>query len=652
MRRLSIDIETYSTVNLTKSGVYKYVEAPDFQILLLAYAYDDDEVQIVDLASGEQLIEQFKDDLFDPNITKTAFNASFEIACLNAHLKVVELDTSQWQCSMVQAMYAGLSGSLDSVSKALGLDIQKDSSGKNLIKYFSVPCKPTQINGMRTRNFPYHEEDKWDRFKSYCKQDVEVERAIKNELEKIYKVSQEEHQLWVLDQKINSTGIEVNPTLIKNAMECDEIQTMKLIERAKMLTGLANPNSKTQVRQWLSKHENIQVDSLSKENMPEVESKLKTKESKELINIIKELSKTSVKKYVAMDNCKCNDNRVRGLLQFYGASRTGRWAGRLIQVHNLPQNKMQDLGDARNFLIKGDYTALEILYPSVSNVLSQLIRTAFVPPTSYKFLISDFSAIEARVIAWLAGEKWRIDVFGSHGKIYEASASQMFKVPIEEIGKDSPLRQKGKVAELALGYQGGVGALETMGALKMGLTEDELSELVYSWRAANPKIVALWKTVERAAIKAIEQKTVIKINQNVKFIYAHNNLYIQLPSGRKLCYLNAEIGYGDKFGNKVVKFKGVDQTTKQFKTQETYGGKLVENVIQAIARDCLAMALIRLDRAGYKIVMHVHDEVILEIKDEHEHLEKINEMMSTPIEWAKGLPLKGDSFETMYYMKG
>lgn len=656
MRRLSIDIETYSSIDIMKSGVYKYVESPDFTILLFAYAYDDGPIKIIDLAQGEEIPPSIYTDLESKQITKSAFNANFEITCLDemarrSNPNYPPLDVSQWECTMVHAMCLGLPGSLDSVAKALKLGEQKDTAGKNLIKYFSMPCKPTKANGGRTRNLPEHDLTKWEQYKNYCIQDVEVERAIKNKIENYYQISDTEHKLWGLDQQINKTGISINPMLVQNAIDCDLLQKEKIMAEARKISLLNNPNSGTQVKEWLFTYEGLKITSLTKDTIPDIINQVKNESSKKFLELYQELSKTSVKKYDSMGNSMCGDNRVKGLLQFYGASRTGRWAGRLIQVHNLPQNKMKELDEARTFLLQGNYEAMHMLYPSVSKVLSELIRTAFVPKQGCKFLISDFSAIEARVIAWLADEKWRMDVFNTHGKIYEASASQMFKVPIDEVTKGSPLRQKGKVSELALGYQGGAGALITMGALNMGLSEDELPELVETWRLANPKIVRLWKLVESSAIKAIEEKTITKINHNVSFIYRYGNLYINLPSGRQLCYLSAVIGRGAKFGNKVIQFQGINQTTKQFVTQETYGGKLVENIIQAIARDCLAVAMTRLDKAGYGIVMHVHDEVVMEVPENETHLETVNQIMALPIDWAEGLPLKGDSFETMYYMK-
>lgn len=652
MGHLSIDIETYSGTNLLNSGVYRYVEDSNFTVLMMAYAFDDGDVTIVDMAQGEKIPQEVLQALTDENIIKHAFNATFERICLNKYLNTY-LPIEQWHCTRVHALMAGLPGRLDAVGKALGLEEeeQKSTKGKALIKYFSEPCKPTKVNGGRTRNLPEHAPEKWEEFKKYCMQDVVAERAIKEKISKMYKITDEEVELYILDQKINDRGIKLNKELIENAIKCNEINFTKLFERAREITGLENPNSTAQIRKWIETHEGIEVPSINKTELPNILSMCKLKETKELINIRKEMSKTSVKKYISMDSCICKDNRARGVLQYYGANRTGRWAGKLIQVHNLPQNKMEELDEARSFLLKGDYEALEILYPSTSNVLSQLIRTTFIPKDGYKFLISDFSAIEARVIAWLSGEQWRLDVFNSHGKIYEASASEMFKVPIESIGKGSSLRAKGKVAELALGYQGGAGALIAMGGLDMGLAEEELNSLVDKWRSANPNIVKLWKTVDLAGLKAVEDKTVIKIKNNVRFIYGKGHLFIELPSGRKLTYLNAQISNGAKFGNKVIKYKGINQTTNQFTYIETYGGKLVENIVQAIARDCLAVALKRLDRAGFKIVMHVHDEVVIEVPKDSNYLDKVNEIMSTPIEWARGLPLKGDSFEAKYYMK-
>lgn len=650
MNSLSIDIETYSDVDLVKTGVYKYVDTNKFTILLLAYAFNDKEVRVIDLAQGESIPEEVLKALTDKNVIKNAFNATFERVCISKYLNTY-LPIDQWNCTMVHSLMLGLPNSLDSVGKAINLEegIQKSSKGKALIGYFSKPCKPTKVNGGRTENLPAHDLYKWNEFKKYCRQDVVAEKAIKDKINRFYEIPDIENSLYILDQQINDRGIKLNSRLIKNAIDIDMKNREILLNRAKALTGLENPNSVVQLKKWIEDIEDTQIESLNKENLTNIYSELKQEETKEILKIRSELSKTSVKKYITMEKCMCSDGRARGLLQYYGANRTGRWAGRLIQVHNLPQNKMKELDEARNFVLDNNFTALNILYPSVSDVLSQLIRTAFIPTDGYKFLISDFNAIEARVIAWISNEKWRIDVFNTHGKIYEASASAMFKVPLEEVRKE--MRSKGKIAELALGYQGGVGALISMGALKMGIEEDELKMLVDKWRESNKCIVNLWDTCQRAMIKAIEERTVVRIDKNIKFIYEKGNIFIELPSKRRLSYLSVDIGIGAKFGNKAIKYKGMEQTTKKFGYIETYGGKLVENIVQAIARDCLAIAMLRLEEAGYKIVMHVHDEVVLEVPRDEEHIDRVNGIMAKPIEWAKGLSLKGESFETMYYMK-
>jgi len=646
--KLHIDIETYSSTDLTKAGLYKYVEDPSFEILLIAYALDDKPVEIVE---GVDFLPLWvKSALLDPNIEKHAYNATFERVSLSKGL-VVKLPIDQWHCTMVHGLMAGYPAGLEMLGKAMGLadKLQKDTAGKNLIKYFSMPCKATKINGGRTRNLPHHVTEKWEAFKQYCIQDVESERAISKRLTQDYKITDAERQMYILDQDINDRGVALNPKLASNAVDLNLKLGQELTTRAKQLTGLENPNSVAQLKKWLEIHEGLEIPSLNKETLETLSDSIKTDIGNELISIRKELSKTSVKKYITMGTCLGDDGRVRGLLQFYGANRTGRWAGRLIQVQNLPQNKMPDLDFARNLVLNSDFDGLNILYPSVSNVLSQLIRTAFIAKEGYKFIVSDFAAIEARVIAWLSGEVWRLDVFNTHGKIYEASASHMFKVPLEDISSD--LRQKGKVAELALGYQGSVGALVSMGALKMGLLEDELQDIVDKWRSSNRKITTLWKDIEAVALECVEKKTVATY-KNIKFLYTSGNMYIELPSGRKLSYIATKLDTGKKFGNKIITYRGMNQTTKQWERIETYGGKLVENIVQAIARDCLATAMLRLKKAGFNIVMHVHDEVVIEeCLGSANALEAINGIMKMPMPWAEGLPLKGESFETQYYLK-
>ena len=648
METLSIDIETYSSVCLVKHGVYHYCESEDFEILLLAYAVDDEEVQIVDLASGEELPNDILAAITDPKVIKTAYNANFERICLSKYLQSA-MPPEQWSCSSVHALMLGLPGHLDGVAKCLKLNEQKMKEGKALIRYFSIPCKATKVNGGRTRNLPEHDVEKWTSFKEYCKQDVVVERQIRKKLE-AFQIPTAEQKLWELDQNINDQGVQVDAELVKHAIQIDAIFQDNLLKEAVRLTGLENPNSPAQLKNWLLE-QGIEVDSLAKKNVEALMGEVEHSDVRRLLELRQDMSKTSVKKYEAMERSMCPDQRIRGLLQFYGAHRTGRWAGRLVQIHNLPRNSMIDLDIARDLLKSGNYEAFEILFDSVSDVLSQLIRTAFIPSVHHRFIVADFSAIEARVIAWLAGERWRMEVFQSHGKIYEASAAQMFKVPIETIDKGSPLRQKGKIAELALGYGGSKGALTQMGALEMGLTEDELPELVSAWREANPNIVKLWWNVEAAAIKAVKAKAVVKMQYGLAFHYQKGILFITLPSGRSLAYVRPRIGIDERFGKEQLTYEGTEQGSKQWGRIPTYGGKLTENIIQAIARDCLAEAMVKLNDAGYRINFHVHDEVILDVPVGTGSKEEVEKVMGQPIKWAPGLPLGADSFETDYYMK-
>lgn len=659
MRTLAIDIETYSDEDITKVGVYKYVDSPNFEILLFAYAFDDEPVQIIDLAQDGELPQEVIDALTDKNILKTAYNAQFERICIDKFFYLGEgYSVEQWECTMVKASMLGMPLGLDKVAKVLNLQNQKMKAGKALINYFSKPCKPTKKNGGRTRNLPHHDIEKWNTFKSYCKQDVEVERDIRNKI-KFFIIPESEKQMWYLDQNINDMGIKLNTQLIKNAISMNNTYTDRLINRLKEITGVDNPNSVAQLKKWILDITGIEVKSLSKTAIPELLEKAQNEDLRQVLTIRQKLAKTSVKKYEAMDRAICTDGRVRGLLQFYGANRTGRWAGRLVQVQNLPKNKIPDLDLARNIVLDNDLDLLEILYGNVPGILSQLVRTAFIASNGCRFIVADFSAIEARVIAWLAGEKWRMDVFATHGKIYEASASQMFHVPIETITKgheNYALRAKGKIAELALGYQGGPGALMAMGALDMGIEEDELPVIVNAWRNANKAIVRLWKTIGNAAIKAVEEKVPVRIQYGITFYYRKGFLFVRLPSGRDLAYMRASVEIDPTYGSKRIVYEGMDQTSKQWKRITTYGGKLTENIIQAIARDCLSETMVRLDKFGYKTVMHVHDEVILDTPYEREynkgfHMEEVLEVMAELIEWAPGLLLKGDGYETEYYLK-
>lgn len=646
---LGIDIETYSSVDLLKCGLYKYAESDDFTILLFAYACDDKPVQIVDLASGESIPERIFQALTDKDILKTAFNASFERICIGKYFGVV-LPINQWECTMVRGAMLGLPLSLAQVSKVLGLEDQKMAEGKALIKYFSLPCKPTKVNGGRTRNLPEHAPDKWATFKMYCVRDVEVERSIRNKT-KAFQIPETEKELYAIDQRINDRGVLLDMDMVHNAIRMDTIYKGKLSSEAAAMSGLNNPNSVAQLRAWLEEQTGEAVSTLGKKDIPDLLKNASSDIVERMLRIRQELGKTSTKKYEAMAKAACADNRVRGLLQFYGANRTGRWAGRLVQVQNLPQNHIEDLDLARNLVKEGDLEILEMMYGNVPDTLSQLIRTAFIAKPGHTFIVCDFSAIEARVIAWLAGEQWRMDVFRTHGKIYEASAAMMFHVPVESITKTDSRRQKGKIAELALGYQGGVGAMKTMGGEKMGLSEAEMQEIVTNWRKANPAIVGLWEEVNTAAMACIESKQAITIRGGIKISMQLGALMVRLPSGRSLSYPRPCVGE-NRFGSKSICYEGLNQVTKQWGSQETYGGKLVENIVQAIARDCLAVTIVRLEKKGYPIVFHVHDEVIIEARtDGSQTLEEIESVFKEPIPWAEDLPLKGAGYMTDYYLK-
>jgi len=644
MKTLGIDIETYSSVDLVKSGVYAYTSAPAFEILLFAYAYDNNEVQIVDLVCGEQLPVGVLHDISDDSMIKTAFNAQFERTCLASYLKIT-LSPVGWQCTAVQAAMLGLPLSLDGVAQVLGLEQQKMREGKDLIRYFSVPCKETKVNGGRTRNLPGQASEKWELFKAYCKRDVEVERAIRGKLVK-YPISEKEQKIYILDQEINDRGVLVDMDLVEQAIACDKLNKDETFEQAQKLTGLDNPSSVAQLKGWLLEN-GVEVPTLSKKAVADL-AKESDGEVEQLLNLRLQLAKTSIRKYEAMERAVCPDGRVRGLLQFYGANRTGRWAGRLVQVQNLPQNHERDLTLARNLLKQGRFEELELLFESVSNMLSELIRTAFIPKPNHRFMIADFSAIEARVIAWLAGEKWRMDVFATHGKIYEASASQMFKVPIEEITKGSILRQKGKISELALGYGGSVGALTAMGALEMGVEASELQPLVTAWRNANPNITKLWWDIDRAAIKAVKDKA-SQIVGKISIEMKSGILFITLPSGRKLSYIKPRIEI-NKFGREGITYEGIGES-KRWSRIDTYGPKLVENIVQATARDLLAEAMVSVAKAGYEIVMHVHDEVVIEAPMEFGSLKDVCNIMAIAPAWADGLPMRADGFICDYYKK-
>lgn len=656
MAVLSIDIETYSDVNLNENGVYKYVDSEKFKILLFAYAFDDEEVKIVDLEQGERLPEKVVQALLDINITKTAFNAQFERVSLN---KYFNINTKNWDCTMVKAWSLGITGNLANVGQVVGLseDKQKMAIGKKLIKIFCNP-KPQRGNKNQVtmlkeseRVLPVDMPQEWQQFKEYCIRDVEVERDVRRKLDRFDWI-EEEKKLYELDQKINDRGVGIDLDMAENAISIDLEQTNRLTKIYQEVTGLDNPNSLTELKKYIKEKTGKVVGSITKDNLDKLQKKFQNHpEILTALEIRQALSKTSISKYKKMIDVANQDNRARGLLQFYGAG-TGRWAGRLIQVQNLPQNHIRDLDTARNVVKYGDLELLEMVYDTPSDVLSQCIRPAIIPSLGKKFIVSDFSAIEARVIAWLAGESWRIDVFNSHGKIYEASASQMFKVPLEEIDKGTDLRQKGKVAELALGYQGSVGALKSMGALKMGLEEKELKPLVDTWRAANPKIKQFWYDAENRVKEAIANRTTVQINKYIKAIYKSGILFIELPSGRRLAYPKPRLIDHDMFeGMKKIVFEGIDSNTKQWGWIDTYGGKLVENIVQATARDCLTYSMLKLEEVGYEIVMHIHDEVVIEIEEDRNELKIVTDLMGQEIPWAKGLPLRADGYECSYYQK-
>ncbi|KEI96574.1 XRE family transcriptional regulator [Clostridium botulinum A2B3 87] len=652
MRTLAIDVETYCELDIKSVGAYKYCEHPSFEIILLAYAYDDEPVKIIDIMNGEKIPEVLEFDIYEhySRVLKTAFNANFERNAIKAHFKGFKCHPDDWECTMVKALTLGLPSSLDMVGKALKFeeDKQKMKEGKALIQYFCKPCKPTKTNGKRTRNLPEHDMEKWETFKEYCKRDVEVEREIRNLLNR-YKTTIKEKELWQLDQHINDRGVRVDLVLVENAIKCDESYQERLKEEAINLTGLNNPNSPTQLKKWISERVGHEVTSLTKDSIPILIEESKDKNVKKILELRQLMAKTSIKKYQTMLNARCDDERVRGLLQFYGANRTGRWAGRLVQVQNLPQNHLPDLEEARNLLRNGDFETIEFLFDSIPDTLSQLIRTAFIPTDGNRFIVADFSAIEARVIAYLANEQWRLDVFKEGGDIYCASASKMFKVPVEKHGINGHLRAKGKIAELALGYGGAGGAIRAFD--KTGSIPDEdLPKLVSDWRKASPHITQFWWNVDKAAKKAITEKTTVALHHGIKFIYDPGVLFIQLPSGRKLSYLRPKIEEG-KFGSDVITYEGMEQTSKQWKRIETYGPKLVENIVQAFARDCLAETMTRVEKKGFKIVMHVHDELVLDVPKEIGSVEEICSIFAESIEWAPGLPLKADGYECNYYMK-
>ena len=661
MQTLSVDIETYSSISLQKSGVYRYVEAPDFEILLFGYSVDSGPVQVIDLACGEKIPEDIMEALTDDAVIKWAFNANFERICLSQHLKNLGisldpfhdnhplstecaryLNPESWRCSMIWSATMGLPLSLEGVGAVLGLEKQKLTEGKDLIKFFCQPCTPTKANGQRTRNYPYHAPDKWAAFKRYNIRDVEAEMSIQERLQK-FPVPDPVWDEYQIDQEINDRGVAIDLPLVRQAIDMDARSRAELTDAMRELTELDNPNSVQQMKQWLSDN-GLETDSLGKKIVAEL-IKTAPPELQRVLVLRQQLAKSSVKKYQAMINAVCADGRARGMFQFYGANRTGRWAGRLIQLQNLPQNHLADLADARSLVRSGDYDSVEMLYEDVPDTLSQLIRTAFIPKDGNKLIVSDFSAIEARVIAWMAGESWRQEVFAKGGDIYCASASQMFKVPVEKHGINGHLRQKGKIAELALGYGGSVGALKAMGALEMGLTEDELPQLVDAWRQSNPRIVAFWWDVDRAAMEAVKYHHAIKTH-GILFTYRSGMLFITLPSGRNLAYVKPKVGT-NKFGGECITYEGVG-STKKWERLDSYGPKFVENIVQATSRDILCYAMKTLRCCS--IVMHIHDELVIEA-DPRMSLDAVCEQMGRTPPWAKGLQLRADGYETEFYKK-
>lgn len=648
MRTLAIDIETYSSVSLQKSGVYAYAASPDFEILLFGFSWDGGPVEVIDLAQGEKLTQELLDALCDPNILKTAFNASFERTCLAAYMGQPMLP-EQWSCTAVMSRELGLPGSLEAVGAVIGLpeDKQKSKTGKALIRYFSIPCKATKANGGRTRNLPEHDPERWALYVEYNRQDVVTEQAIRARLEK-FPIQPSETDLWYIDQHINDRGVGVDAVLAANAVKIDQTVKARLLDAAKDLTGLDNPKSSSQLKAWIEDVSGYAVESLNKKMIGDVRAGTDNADVHAMLDIRQGLSKTSTEKYNAMLRTVCPDGRIRGLTQFCGAARTGRWAGRLVQMQNLPQNKMPDteLDAARCLVRDGDLETLEMLFDDTAGTLSQLIRTAFIPRPGCRFIVADFSAIEARVLAWLAGEQWRMDVFNTHGKIYEASAEQMFHLPAGSVKKGDPMRQKGKIAELALGYGGSVGAMKSMGALAMGLEEDELKPIVNSWRAANKAITKLWWDTDAAVRRCITTQAPVELPHGMRLRKQGPMLRLRLPNGREISYVKPRIDEDDN-----ITYEGTIQSSGGWGRIESYGPKFVENIVQATARDCLAEAMFRLESAGFPIVFHVHDEVICEVPIGISSAEEIGALMGRPISWAKGLPLRADAYECEYYRK-
>lgn len=659
MHSLSIDLETYSSVDIRKCGAFKYIESPDFEILLFSYSLDGAEPVCIDFAQGEMLPEWIANALRDSEYIKKAYNAAFEWGCLSKYMGR-QLPPCQWRCTMLKGLYAGYTAGLDATGRALGLpeDKRKLNTGRALIRYFCVPCRPTKSNGGRTRNLPHHDPEKWELFKAYNKGDVTAETEIDRRLSAI-EIPDSVQKEWETDLLMNARGVAVDMDMVYGALEIGAEEKERLMHEAMNISGLDNPNSVVQLSSWLESETNEEVSDLRKDTVAKMlQREDNSPEVQRMLEIRRELGKTSTKKYDAIQNAVCADGRVRGLLQFYGANRTGRWAGRLVQVQNLPRTYTEPLELARQLVKERKTDALRLIYGSIPDTLSQLIRTAFIAPPGHMLIDADFSAIEARVISWLAGEAWRLEVFRTHGKIYEASASQMFGVPLEKIKKGNPeyaLRQKGKVAELALGYQGSSGALIAMGALDMGIPEDDLPDIVLRWRDANKRIRDLWYKVDSAAAQVIAQGGSAGVNGiliSKEFNPAQNSEYltVSLPSGRKLYYVQPQISE-NRWGNPSISYMGMDQNTKKWKRVETYGGKLVENAVQAIARDCLALSIERLKEAGYNVVFHIHDEVVIECEEERASLDEAVKIMSEPIPWAPDLPLGADGWVGKFFKK-
>lgn len=652
-RTLSIDLETYSEIDIAKCGSFRYIDDESFEILLLGYAFDDEPVTVIDLTADEEVPADFLAALYDPEVTKTAWNCAFERFGLWKHFGRY-CPPEQWSDTMILSAVCGLPLGLGEAGKALRLeaDEAKDREGKALIRYFCSPCRPTKVNGGRTRNLPQHDTDKWALFIEYNRQDVVAERTIRKRLLR-WEPDSLEHRFWCLDARINERGMRVDRELVHNAIAMDARYKAELTEQAVAISGLENPNSVAQIKQWLLEQEGIEVPSLNKKVVAEVVSQLNGERAKQFMALRARLAKSSTKKYEAMERSACADAHIKGCFQFYGANRTGRFAGRLVQLQNLPQNHMEDLAVARSLVRDNDYETVRLLYDSVSDTLSELIRTALIPEPGHRFIVADFSAIEARVIAWIAGEQWRLDVFRNGGDIYCASASQMFHVPVVKHGENGHLRQKGKIAELALGYGGGANALKAFGADKMGMTEEEMVNTVDLWREASPRVCALWRALERAAIRCVVHKTPqVSAIGGIRFEMECGILWMTLPSGRSIAYYGAEYG-PSRFhrDRRALSYMGVDQKTKRWGRVETWGGKLAENATQATARDCLRDTMLALEDAGYDIRAHVHDEVIISEPRDGRTVEDVSAIMGRELPWASGLPLRGDGYACDFYMK-